>query len=103
MTRNAEIVSASLYSESSKHGERALKGFVEGAKWADRHPAWRNMRTERPKDGESVLAVVDWGVKQSIQICTYRECDKWVLFCNPQRPIDLWMPLPEIPALVVMD
>jgi hypothetical protein len=100
MKRNEVIKSAAEYTYANKIG---IQGFIDGAKWADRNPAWRNTRTERPKDGESVLAVVDWGVKQSIQICTYRECDKWVLFCNPQHPIDLWMPLPEIPALVVMD
>jgi hypothetical protein len=102
MIRNIEIVSASLYSEASKHGERALKGFVEGAKWADRNPAWRRIKDERPKDGESVFAVVVWGDERKILICDYHTCDEWMAF-GATEPIDLWMPLPEIPAFAVMD
>jgi hypothetical protein len=60
MTRSIEIVSASLDSEASKYGERAIKGFIEGAKWADEHPHWNDMSNE-PQEYNDFLVITKGG------------------------------------------
>jgi hypothetical protein len=99
MTRKEYIECAA---EIRHQSHTSIRAFIDGARWADRNPAWRRIKDERPKDGESVLAVVVWGEERKILICEYHPCDEWEVF-GATEPIDLWMPLPEIPSLAVMD
>jgi hypothetical protein len=101
MTRNAEIVSASLYSQASKSGERALKGFVEGAKWADAHSHWISVDEQKPPYNESVLLygkVFDYVVIGEL----LEEYGRDIYYDDEGSPyhyesITHWMPLPAKP------
>jgi hypothetical protein len=95
MIRNIEIVSASLYSEASKYGERAIKGFIEGAKWADAHPHWISTKERLPEDRVEVLVYdEDDGILIASHYKDYWEgADEYANY----NKVTHWMPLPELP------
>ncbi len=66
MTRKEEIERASVHHlnqydysyEEGEHLDFYIKGFTEGAKWADEHPNFENIwhdKGEEPKDSSKVL------------------------------------------------
>jgi hypothetical protein len=95
MTRNVEIVSASLYSEASKYGERAIKGFIEGAKWADKHPGWISVKDEMPEEDCDVLVFNE----DQIMFIANHSHDYWWSNdeCVNCDNIAYWMELPSDP------
>jgi hypothetical protein len=104
MTRDEQINQYwDLVGYNCKPSKEQREWFIKGAYWADINPEWHSARTERPKEGETVFVVAYCGTKQEIHVCRYHECDKWVLFGNQKWTIDLWMHLPKIPDLAVMD
>jgi hypothetical protein len=70
MTRDEQINQyCDLIGFNFKPSQQQKEWFIQGAHWADTHPAWHNARTERPKDGEHVFVVADCDGIRKIQGC----------------------------------
>ena len=70
-------------------------GFVEGAKWADKHPHWISVEERLPEEGIYV-ATLDNGGRNDIR---HFYNGKWFgRFGKEYRGITHWMPLPAPPS-----
>ena len=74
-------------------------GFVEGAKWADKHPHWISVEERLPEEGIYV-ATLDNGGRNDIR---HFYNGKWFgRFGKEYRGITHWMPLPA-PIVIPKD
>ena len=88
-TREAEIERASVHHlyqydysyEEGEHLDFYIKGFIEGAKWADTHPViWHDVSEEEPKKEEFILVEVIDTLTPNSEIGYYVEyVSEWLL------------------------
>jgi hypothetical protein len=80
----------------------ASDAFADGARFADDNPDWRSPRCNRPEDCRFVLAFTKAG---DFMVCSYLK-DKKVWLDNHDnevKDVELWMPIPKLPALAIQD
>lgn len=74
------------------------RGFVEGAQWADSHPAnlWhKNIDGDLPKKSGRYLVMAQNGYCHTCQYCTD---DRYWDTVGYQSDIKYWMEIPELPT-----
>ena len=70
--------------------------FIDGAKWADSHPAWVSVEERMPEENEEVLAYN--AENEEVIACDYHHK---MFHCWPEafnESISHWMPLPTKPV-----
>ena len=77
-------------------------GFIDGANWADSHPAWVSVEERLPKHDEEVNGLISY---PTVLVCLYdgyRTEDyyddirgKWGDY---DGEVEYWMPMPEAPT-----
>lgn len=102
MNREEKIEeAASEYAEYEVFGEGvdgAWCGFVDGANWADEHPAnpWhKNIDGDLPKGSGRYLVMAQNGYCHTCQYCTD---DRYWDTVGYQSDIKYWMEIPELPT-----
>jgi hypothetical protein len=81
----------------------AASAFVDGAKFADENPDWANPNNRLPEDQRDVL-VLD--KNKAFHVAYYMgDSEVWMDSTRSEEihGVELWMPMPKVPALAIED